>query len=90
MLDIGKYSLQISPYHLYRRATLRKLLIILRDMGAKKTIKEVNAMIDNSSFTAEMQDKYTACMYIRETTDGDWANFVLEDNNEVSPRPLPL
>lgn len=59
-------------------------------MGVKKTIKEVNAMIDNSSFTAEMQDEYTACMYIRETTDEDWANFVLEDNNEVSPRPLPL
>ena len=80
MFDIGKYSLRVSPYHLYKRATLRRLLIIFKGVGEKKTIKEVNTMINNSSFTAEMQDKYTACMYMRETTDNDWARFVLEDN----------
>lgn len=80
MFDVGKYSLRVSPYHLYKRATLRRLLIIFKSVGKKKTIKEVNTMINNSSFTTEMQDKYTACMYIRETTDNDWARFVLEDN----------
>lgn len=80
MLDIGKYSLHVSPYHLYRRGTLRKLLMMFERVGYKKRIKEVNDLIDNSSFTKEMQDKYIACMYLRETTDDDWARFVLEDN----------
>lgn len=84
MLDVGKYSLYVSPYHLYKRATLRRLLIIFKNMGKKKTIKEVNDMINKSSFTSEMKDKYVACMYIHETTDNDWANFVLEDNNVVT------
>lgn len=80
MLDIGKYSIIVSSYHLYRRATLRRLLIIFKKSGDTKTIKEVNAMINKSSFTSEMQDKYRADMYLRETTDKDWAKFVLEDN----------
>lgn len=80
MLDIGKYSITVSPYHLYRRATLRRLLIMFKDKGDIKTIKEINAMINKSSFTSEMQDEYRAYMYLRETTDKDWAEFVLEDN----------
>lgn len=81
MLDIGKYSLKVSPYHLYRRATLRRLLVVFREIGEEKTIKEINSMIDRSAFSMEMQDKYKASMYLRETTDEDWARFVLEDNN---------
>ena len=81
MLDIGKYSLKVSPYHLYRRATLRRLLVVFREIGEEKTIKEINSMIDRSAFSMEMQDEYKASMYLRETTDEDWARFVLEDNN---------
>ncbi|MCI7613203.1 MAG: hypothetical protein MSS66_09525 [Selenomonadaceae bacterium] len=81
MLDIGKYSLKVSPYHLYKRATLRRLLVVFREIGEEKTIKEINNMIDRSAFSMEMQDKYKASMYLRETTDEDWARFVLEDNN---------
>ena len=81
MLDIGKYSLKVSPYHLYRRATLRRLLVVFQEIGEGKTIKEINSMIDRSAFSMEMQDKYKASMYLRETTDEDWARFVLEDNN---------
>ena len=44
MLDIGKYSITVSPYHLYRRATLRRLLIMFKDKGDIKTIKEINAI----------------------------------------------
>lgn len=80
MVDIGKYSLSVSPFHLYKRATLRKLLMIFHERGEKKTIKEINSMISKSSFTKEMEDLYTASMYLRETTDSDWADFVLEDN----------
>lgn len=83
MLDLGKYSLNVSPYHLYRRATLRRLLMIFKNRGERKTIKEINIMISRSSFTAEMEDKYRAYMYLRETTDIDWADFVLEDNKAV-------
>ena len=81
MLDIGRYSLKVSPYHLYKRATLRRLLVVFREIGEEKTIKEINNMIDRSAFSMEMQDKYKASMYLRETTDEDWARFVLEDNN---------
>ena len=81
MLDIGKYSLKVSPYHLYKRATLRRLLVVFEEMGEEKTIREINSMIDRSAFSMEMQDKYKASMYLRETTDEDWARFVLEDNN---------
>lgn len=81
MLDIGRYSLKVSPYHLYKRATLRRLLVVFREIGEEKTIKEINSMIDRSAFSMEMQDKYKASMYLRETTDEDWARFVLEDNN---------
>lgn len=81
MLDIGKYSLKVSPYHLYKRATLRRLLVVFREIGEEKTIKEINNMIDRSAFSMEMQDEYKASMYLRETTDEDWARFVLEDNN---------
>ena len=81
MLDIGKYSLKVSPYHLYRRATLRRLLVVFQEIGEGKTIKEINSMIDRSAFSMEMQDEYKASMYLRETTDEDWARFVLEDNN---------
>lgn len=80
MIDIGKYSLSVSPFHLYKRATLRKLLMIFQDRGEAKSIKEVNSLIANSSFTEEMKDKYRAITYLRETTDSDWAEFVLEDN----------
>ena len=81
MLDIGKYSLKVSPYHLYKRATLRRLLVVFREIGEEKTIQEINNMIDRSAFSMEMQDEYKASMYLRETTDEDWARFVLEDNN---------
>lgn len=81
MLDIGRYSLKVSPYHLYKRATLRRLLVVFREIGEEKTIKEINNMIDRSAFSMEMQDEYKASMYLRETTDEDWARFVLEDNN---------
>lgn len=81
MLDIGRYSLKVSPYHLYKRATLRRLLVVFREIGEEKTIKEINSMIDRSAFSMEMQDEYKASMYLRETTDEDWARFVLEDNN---------
>lgn len=81
MLDIGKYSLKVSPYHLYKRATLRRLLVVFREIGEEKTIKEINNMIDRSAFSMEMQDEYKVSMYLRETTDEDWARFVLEDNN---------
>ena len=80
MIDIGKYSLSVSPFHLYKRATLRKLLMIFQDRGEAKSIKEINSLIANSSFTEEMKDKYRAIMYLRETTDSDWAEFVLENN----------
>lgn len=83
MLNLGKYSLNVSPYHLYRRATLRRLLMIFKNKGERKTIKEINIMISRSSFTIEMEDKYRAYMYLRETTDIDWADFVLEDNKVV-------
>lgn len=81
MLDIGIYSLKVSPYHLYKRATLRRLLVVFREIGEEKTIQEINNMIDRSAFSMEMQDEYKASMYLRETTDEDWARFVLEDNN---------
>ena len=81
MLDIGRYSLKVSPYHLYKRATLRRLLVVFREIGEEKTIKEINNMIDRSAFSMEMQDEHKASMYLRETTDEDWARFVLEDNN---------
>ena len=81
MLDIGRYSLKVSPYHLYKRATLRRLLVVFREIGEEKTIKEINNMIDRSAFSMEMQDEYKASMYLRETTDEDWARFVLEYNN---------
>lgn len=81
MLDIGRYSLKVSPYHLYKRATLRRLLVVFLEIGEEKTIKEINNMIDRSAFSMEMQDEYKASMYLRETTDEDWARFVLEDNN---------
>ena len=45
MLDIGKYSLKVSPYHLYKRATLRRLLVVFKEMGEEKTIREINSMI---------------------------------------------
>lgn len=85
MLDIGRYSLIVSPYHLYKRATLRRLLIIFKDRGDSKTIRDANSMINKSAFTLEMQDKDKAYMYLRETTDEDWARFVLEDNKIIMP-----
>ena len=60
MLDIGRYSLKVSPYHLYKRATLRRLLVVFREIGEEKTIKEINNMIDRSAFSMEMQDEYKA------------------------------
>lgn len=55
MLDIGKYSLKVSPYHLYKRATLRRLLVVFKEMGEEKTIREINSMIDK---------KWQACKYL--------------------------
>lgn len=81
MVDLGRYSLKVSPYHLYRRATLRKMMILMRKKGVSLTIKNANKMIDNSSFTEEMKDSYAIGMYMRETTDTDWAIFVFEDNS---------